>query len=335
MSLSPRTLALLSLTLLGPGSAAANDLSRGPLPPQQYQSDQNWIKQGLKRKIYQLPPTRRLELARPLHTHPRLPRRPPQRRRQPPLPTADRRRPLGRAPHRQTAMDRRLRSPTFIKLYSQNNPVVIGQRNLHPERLRNLEASHAFNDSRTHLRATVFHIRLDQLIGIDNSTTRVLLGVILITAIIVGGIAYYWSTTALPQLRLSEQSNLTPHAHMLEEALDTDDGNHIEGIIDGLPILQAPNTQRPVVVRVEPQTGDNPPPQGRPPMPPHPHRGPLSPRHVRQLRTGAGRRLRRLRRQAGGLPATTGKDPRPNRAGRGRLSPRLRPAPVPPACRGR
>ncbi len=148
-----------------------NDLGRGPLPPQRYQGEQSWIKEGLKREIYSLYLQDdwnwrdRFMLTLGFradhysdvgsHLSPRLAA-------------------VARLAEHHTAKLQwtdAFRPPTFIELYSQNNPVVIGQRNLHPERLRSLEASYAFNDGRTRLRATAFHIRLDQLIGIDNSAT--------------------------------------------------------------------------------------------------------------------------------------------------------------------
>ncbi len=90
---------------------------------------------------------------------------------------------------------------------------------------------------------------------------RVILGVILITAVLVGGIAFYWTQSALPQLRLSEQSKaellLAPYARMLEEALDSGDEGRIEDVVDGLLVLQDPNTDAPVVVRVELEYGDH------------------------------------------------------------------------------
>ena len=148
-----------------------NDLSRGPLPPQRYTGDQGWIKQGLKREIYSLYAQDdwnwrdrfmltagfRADRYSDVGTHlsPRLAA-------------------VARLAEHHTAKLQwadAFRPPTFIELYTQNNPVVIGQPRIHPERLRSLEASYAFNDGRTRLRATIFHVRLDQLIGIDDSTT--------------------------------------------------------------------------------------------------------------------------------------------------------------------
>ncbi len=86
-------------------------------------------------------------------------------------------------------------------------------------------------------------------------TVRILGAVVLITAVIVGGIALYWTESALPQLRLSEQSKaellLAPYARMLEEALDSNDPGRLQDVIDGILVLQDPNTHAPVVVSVE------------------------------------------------------------------------------------
>ncbi len=148
-----------------------NSIAAGPFAPQRFTGDQNWIKEGLKRQMhsaylqddwnwrdrFMLTLGLRMDHYNDvgMHLSPRIAT-------------------VWRAAEHHTVKFQwtdAFRPPTFVELYSQNNAVVVGQPNLHPERIRSLEASYAFNDGRSRLRATAFHVRLDSLIGADQSTT--------------------------------------------------------------------------------------------------------------------------------------------------------------------
>lgn len=64
------------------------------------------------------------------------------------------------------------RPPTFIELYSQNNPIVNGNAGLMAETIKNYEFGYVYNDGVTTARLTVFDASLEGLIG-EGSTIPV------------------------------------------------------------------------------------------------------------------------------------------------------------------
>lgn len=62
------------------------------------------------------------------------------------------------------------RPPTFLEMYSQNNPVLGGNDNLSSEHLKSLELGYVHNDGVTVFRATLFKYTLSDLIRIEGTT---------------------------------------------------------------------------------------------------------------------------------------------------------------------
>ncbi|MBI3775850.1 MAG: TonB-dependent receptor [Gammaproteobacteria bacterium] len=62
------------------------------------------------------------------------------------------------------------RPPSFLEMYSQKNPVVNGNPEISPERLHNLEAGYAYNSGQYVFRATAFHSDIHHIIVIDTAS---------------------------------------------------------------------------------------------------------------------------------------------------------------------
>ena len=60
------------------------------------------------------------------------------------------------------------RPPSFLELYSRNNPVVNGNPEIKPERMHTLEAGYVYNNGRQIFRATAFASNIDRIIVVDS-----------------------------------------------------------------------------------------------------------------------------------------------------------------------
>jgi iron complex outermembrane receptor protein len=66
------------------------------------------------------------------------------------------------------------RAPTFAELYNINNPAILGNPGVQPEQIDTLELGlNAALGKRTHARATVFHNKIEDLIGVQSSADAV------------------------------------------------------------------------------------------------------------------------------------------------------------------
>ena len=59
------------------------------------------------------------------------------------------------------------RPPSFLELYSLNNPAVKGNSDIEPERMHNLEAGYAYNNGQHIFRATAFASEIKDIIALD------------------------------------------------------------------------------------------------------------------------------------------------------------------------
>lgn len=67
---------------------------------------------------------------------------------------------------------RAFRPPTFLETSTKNNPVVIGDPNIESELIDNYELGYIFNDGTNMLRATLFMAELTNLIVLDSTTNH-------------------------------------------------------------------------------------------------------------------------------------------------------------------
>ena len=64
------------------------------------------------------------------------------------------------------------RPPSFLELYARNNPVVNGNTDITPERMHNLEAGYIYNSGQHIFRATAFSSAIKHIIIVDSTTRK-------------------------------------------------------------------------------------------------------------------------------------------------------------------
>ncbi len=86
-------------------------------------------------------------------------------------------------------------------------------------------------------------------------TTRTSLAFIFCIALLIGGVFLYWLTVVIPVIRAGEQTKadllITPYTQMIEEALDLDQEEKIEKIMNQLILLKEPETEQPMIILLQ------------------------------------------------------------------------------------
>ncbi|MEE8379923.1 MAG: hypothetical protein V3R49_06080, partial [Gammaproteobacteria bacterium] len=84
--------------------------------------------------------------------------------------------------------------------------------------------------------------------------TRITIAMFAVVLISMSAIIYYWGFVVAPALRENEQTEvellISPYTQILESAVDKNDRQVLEDVLNRLSLLEDPSSHEPIVVRI-------------------------------------------------------------------------------------
>lgn len=88
----------------------------------------------------------------------------------------------------------------------------------------------------------------------DSLVTRITVAMFSVVLLSMSAIIYYWGFVVAPTLKANEQSEvellISPYTQLLESAVDKNDRQELENVLNRLSLLEDPSSHDPIVVRV-------------------------------------------------------------------------------------